>query len=55
MDRVYIGKCRYESQEQIPVRYAGIYRLVSSTGTKYAWRVCVDLNAVKFVKKNPKT
>jgi hypothetical protein len=54
MDTVYIGKCRYESQEQIPVWYAGIYRLISSTGTKYAWRVCVHLNAVKFVKKRSK-
>jgi hypothetical protein len=36
MDIVYIDKCRYEIQEQkeVPVRYTGIYRRISSTVTK---------------------
>jgi hypothetical protein len=33
MDFVYIGKCRYEIQEQkVPVWYTGIYPPISSTG-----------------------
>jgi hypothetical protein len=33
MDVVYIDKSRYEIQEvkEVPVRYAGIYRPISST------------------------
>jgi hypothetical protein len=33
MDVVYIGKCRYEIQEQkeVPVWYTGIYRPISSS------------------------
>jgi hypothetical protein len=38
IDLLYTGKCRDEIQEQkeVPVRYAGIYRLIAST-------VCVSL------------
>jgi hypothetical protein len=38
MDFVYIGKCRYENQEQkVPVWYTGIYPPISSTGNNAVW------------------
>jgi hypothetical protein len=39
MGIVYVDKSRYEIQEQkeISVWYAGIYRLISSTGHKMYW------------------
>jgi hypothetical protein len=51
MDIVYIDKCRYEIQEQkeVPVRYTGIYRPISSTEYKSCLIVCIKISLKRVI------